>query len=179
MTSEASLTRAVQEIEAHVADLGWDAAPRLFALVRTAQALSREPGLAQQLPAMDAAAAAADPDHLLSVEQDELDTVGGVDDLESLLGRLAWPEEVAGVAVTVERLVLPSGVDEQAPADPDEALAWLAAHPQRQDVRIAAAVLRDGTRACVIRSRNESDPLLNGPDLVPNLTDALAATFDE
>ena len=179
MSTSGSLQRAVLEIEEHVGDLGWDGPARLFALVRTAAALEREPGLAAQLPELDAAAAAADPDHLLSVEQDELDEVGGPEDLETLLARIAWPPEVEGVAVTVERLVLPAGVEDQAPAGEEEAVAWLAAHPQRQDVRLAAGVLRDGSRACAIRSRNPADPVLSGPDLLPNLTDALAATLTD
>lgn len=179
MTTQEALERAVLEIESHVADLGWDSPARLFALVRTAEALGREPALAEQLPAGDATAAAADPDHLLSVEQDELDSVGGTEDLETLLARIAWPQEVAGVALTVERLVLPAGVEEQAPDDEAEAIAWLATHPQRQEVRLAAGVLRDGSRSCAIRSRNPDDPVLSGPDLLPNLTDALASTLGD
>ena len=195
MSTEHSLNRAVREVETHVSAFGWDGPVRLFALVRTAEALRREPDLASQLPPEDAEAAAADPDHLLLVEQDELedlarkpDPVAGpageeTDALERMLGRLAWPEEVEGVALTVERLVVPPEVEAQAPADPDEALRWLGAHPRRREVRIAAGVLRDGARACVLRTRGTAeDPdetVVSGPDLVPGLIRALASTLQD
>jgi hypothetical protein len=183
-----ALRRAVVEAEAHVHRFGWDGPVRVFALVRTADAARREPGLLQQLPPEDAAAAAEDPDHLLLVEQDGLVELGEGDDLERLLARLAWPAEVDGVALTVERVVVPPEVEQQAPQDPAEAVTWLAEHPARRDVRLAAGVLRDGTRACVVRARGplgsegtEADrsEVVAGDDLVPGLTDALAATFEE
>lgn len=195
MSTEQALQRAVREVEQHVDAYGWDSPVRLFALVRTAEALQREPDLAGQLPPEDAEAAAADPDHLLLVEQDELDDLATqpgpdgdgpadpTDALERMLGRLAWPAEVEGVALTVERLVVPPEVEAQAPADPDEALRWLGEHPRRREVRIAAGVLRDGSRACVLRTRGtETDPdeaVVTGPDLVPGLTRALASTLED
>ncbi len=206
MSTDTALQRAVREVEEHVASYGWDSPVRLFALVRTAEALQREPDLLDRLPVEDAEAAAADPDHLLLVEQDELDELaatqdgpdagvhaagpnaepaehGDADALERMLARLAWPDEVQGVALTVERLVVPPEVEAQAPADPAEAVRWLAEHPRRRDVRIAAAVLRDGARACVLRTRGtQEDPeetVVSGPDLVPGLTHALAATLED
>lgn len=191
MSTVESLQRAVREVEEHVAGYGWDGPVRLFALVRTAEALQREPDLASQLAADDAEAAAADPDHLLLVEQDELDELAsGGDDadassdaLERMLARLAWPQEVDGVALTVERLVVPPEVEAQAPQDPAEAVRWLGEHPRRRDVRIAAGVLRDGSRACVLRTRGtEAEPeesVVSGPDLVPGLSRALAATLED
>lgn len=193
MSTEQSLQRAVREVEEHVARYGWDSPVRLFALVRTADAVQREPELAAQLTEEDAAALAEDPDALLLVEQDELDELAApgedpaagqdTDALERMLARLAWPDDVQGVALTVERLVVPPEVEAQAPADPDEAVRWLAEHPRRRDVRIAAGVLRDGSRACALRTRGtEADPeetVVTGPDLVPGLTRALAATLED
>lgn len=203
MSTDTALQRAVREVEEHVSSYGWDSPVRLFALVRTAEALQREPDLLDRLPVEDAEAAAADPDHLLLVEQDELDELaatqdgpdagadgsgsggehGDADALERMLARLAWPDEVQGVALTVERLVVPPEVEAQAPSDPAEAVRWLAEHPRRRDVRIAAAVLRDGARACVLRTRGtQEDPeesVVSGPDLVPGLTHALAATLED
>lgn len=212
MSTDTALQRAVREVEDHVASYGWDSPVRLFALVRTAEALQREPDLLDRLPVEDAEAAAADPDHLLLVEQDELDELstasdaddgtddgaesadggadsadtagsGDADALERMLARLAWPDEVQGVALTVERLVVPPEVEAQAPTDPEEAVRWLAEHPRRRDVRIAAAVLRDGSRACVLRTRGTTeDPeeaVVSGPDLVPGLTRALQATLED
>ncbi len=195
MSSDLALRRAVREVEEHVHRYGWDSPVRLFALVRTAEALQREPELAAQLPPEDASAAAEDPDHLLLVEQDELEGLATqvepgqdapadpTDALEQLLARLAWPTEVEGVALTVERLVVPPEVEAQAPDDPEEALRWLGEHPRRREVRIAAGVLRDGARACVIRTRGtEADPdgaVVTGADLVPGLTRALASTLED
>jgi hypothetical protein len=75
--------------------------------------------------------------------------------------------------------VLPPAAEEDLPADPDEALAYLAAHPDRQDVRIAVGVLRDGTSWCAVRTRsNDSDDAVGqGATLVPGLVEAVQATL--
>ncbi|NKY38584.1 PPA1309 family protein [Cellulomonas septica] len=100
---ERALADAVREVEHHVAGAGWDAPVRVFALVRTQSALATEPGLADQLTHDVLDAAAADPWHLTSVEQEGLPSAP---DLETLLAGLSWPDAVDGVAVTVERVVL-------------------------------------------------------------------------
>jgi hypothetical protein len=172
----AALAEAVVEIERHVATGGWDGPVRVFALVRTAAALDAEPSLARQLPPEVLAAAAADPEHLTSVEQEGLPAS---DDLEGLLASIAWPDGVHGAAITVERIVLPPEAEADLPADPDAALAALLAHPQRQDVRIAAGVLRSGEGWCAVRTRAEDADIAvgQGPDVVPGLVEALRATF--
>jgi hypothetical protein len=172
----AALAEAVVEIERHVATGGWDGPVRVFALVRTAAALDAEPSLARQLPPEVLAAAAADPEHLTSVEQEGLPAS---DDQEGLLASIAWPDGVHGAAITVERIVLPPEAEADLPADPDAALAALLAHPQRQDVRIAAGVLRSGEGWCAVRTRAEDADIAvgQGPDVVPGLVDALRATF--
>jgi hypothetical protein len=172
----AALAEAVVEIERHVATGGWDGPVRVFALVRTAAALDAEPSLARQLPPEVLAAAAADPEHLTSVEQEGLPAS---DDLEGLLASIAWPDGVHGATITVERIVLPPEAEADLPADPDAALAALLAHPQRQDVRIAAGVLRSGEGWCAVRTRAEDADIAvgQGPDVVPGLVDALRATF--
>lgn len=172
-----ALADAVREIEHHVAAAGWDAPVRVFALVRTQAALAAEPGLADQLDPQVLAAARADDQHLTSVEQEGLPSA---DDLEQLLGGLTWPPTVDGAAVTVERVVLPPGAEDDLPADPDAALAALLAHPQRQDVRLAVAVLRDGPAWCAVRTRahDSDDAVGQGPDLVPGLVEAVRATLE-
>ncbi|ADG75350.1 conserved hypothetical protein [Cellulomonas flavigena DSM 20109] len=172
-----ALADAVREIEHHVAAAGWDAPVRVFALVRTRTALTTEPGLADQLAPEVLAAARADDQHLTSVEQEGLPAA---EDLEHLLGGLTWPPTVDGAAVTVERVVLPPGAEEDLPADPDAALAALLAHPQRQDVRLAVAVLRDGPSWCAVRTRahDDDDAVGQGPDLVPGLVEAVRATLE-
>jgi hypothetical protein len=168
--------RAVRELEQHVAGGGWDGPVRLFALVRTAGALDRDHALADRLPPDVVRAARADPEHLTLVEQEGLPPASS---LEELLGGLAWPPTVDGAALVTERIVLPPEVEAQMPADPDEAVEWLGAHPARREVRLAAAVLRDGTGACAVRARDhdrDSDVAV-GPDLVPGLLEALAGTL--
>lgn len=166
-----TLTSALVELERHVAAGGWDQPPRLYALVATEEAVRAQPELAGQL-----AAGLAVPGHLTSVEQEELPEFAS---LEDLLAGIAWPPAVSGAALVVERLMLPAGAEEGLPPEDADALSWVAAHPQRQEVRIAVAVLRDGSRACVVRLRahDEDSAVLTGPDLVPGLADALAATL--
>lgn len=173
-----SLTRAVLATERHVAEAGWDQAPRLFALVRTAALLAREPALRSALDPSALAGAGVDPEHLTSVEQDGLAPTSS---LETLLGHLAWGPEVDGVAVCVERLVVPPDAERELPTDPDVALAHLSAHPHRQDVRILAAVLRTGGQQCALRQRGHDDggAVALGPDLVPGLIAALRATLTD
>lgn len=172
--TEAPLDVALREIEADAVERGWDAAPRLFALVATADLLQREPALAEQL-GLDAASAAG---ALTPVEQDELPSAHS---LEEALAHIAWPPEVLGAAVVVERLMVPAAAEADMPQAGDEALEWLSQHPQRQDVRICAAALRDGSSSCAVRLRAHDDDgsVLRGPRLVPSLVEALAATFEE
>lgn len=172
-----ALADAVREVEHHVAAAGWDAPVRVFALVRTQAALAAEPGLADQLTPDVLAAARADDWHLTSVEQEGLPAA---EDLEQLLAALSWPDAVDGVAVTVERVVLPPEAEEALPADPAEALEQLLAHPQRQDVRLAVGALRDGTSWCALRTRahDTDDAVAQGADLVPGLVAAVRATLD-
>lgn len=174
--AERALDQVMREIERHVASAGWDGPVRVFALVRTAAAIEAEPALAGQLPPEAMIAARLDPDHLTAVEQEGLPPA---DDLESLLAGLTWPPTVHGAAVVVERVVLPSSAEAAMPADPQEAVAYLMAHPERQDVRLAAGALRDGPRWCVLRTRANDDDaaVAAGADLVPGLTDAVAATL--
>ncbi len=173
---QASVLRAVLELEHHVSSAGWDGPLRLFALIRTAGAIEADPDLANRLPDDVVAAAELDPEHLTAVEQDELPPI---EDLEGLLHTIAWPASVDGAAVVVERLVLPTEAEATMPEDPAAARAWVAAHPQRQELRMAAAVLRDGTNGCAVRSRglDVDSQVASGPDLVPGLVEALASTL--
>lgn len=172
-----ALADAVLEVEHHVAAAGWDGPVRVFALVRTQAALEAEPTLAAQLDPAVLAAARAEPWHLTSVEQEGLPAAP---DLETLLAGLSWPATVDGVALTVERVVLPPDASQDVPADQDAALAWLLAHPQREDVRLAVGVLRAGPAWCVVRTRrNDEDDLVGqGADVVPGLVEGLRSTLE-
>lgn len=170
-----SLAEAVRETEEHVATGGWDGPVRVFALVRTADAVRDSPGLAEQVPEA-VAAGRANPFHLMAVEQEDLPHAP---DLEGLLALLSWPPTVHGAAVVVERYMLPPDAEASLPADPDQALAYLESHPDREEVRIAAGVLRNGPAWCAVRTRSHDDAasVAFGPDLVPGLVAAVRATL--
>jgi hypothetical protein len=167
------LSIAALETERYVAGSGWDQPARLFALVRTATLVQREPQLLAEMSIGDQA-----PDALTAIEQEGLEQSPNV---ESVLGRIAWPPDVDGCAFVVERVVVPPDAERDLPSEPDEAVEALAQHPYRQDVRLLAAVLRDGRSVCLIRQRahDSDDAVATGPDLAPGLVAALRATFDD
>ena len=96
---------------------------------------------------------------------------------------MVWPAGVEGCALVIESQMLPPSAEEQIPQDLEGAALerWVAKHPERQDVRMAVGVLRDGTRQAAIRLRSKDSDMevLSGPDLVPNLATALLETFEE
>lgn len=166
------LRLAALEVEAHVSADGWDQEPRLYALVRTASLVEAEPSLAEQLavPLRDA------PDGFTTIEQ-ELDLAGRP--LEDVLEGIEWPATVDGCAVVVERIMLPPEAEADLPDDPARLARAAADHPDRRDVRLVAAVDRDGGRHSAVRARTPDDAaLLEGPDLVPGLVRALLGTLD-
>ncbi|MGL5929820.1 MAG: PPA1309 family protein, partial [Dermatophilaceae bacterium] len=122
------LTLAALDTERHVAGGGWDQPMRLFALVPTAELVDREPHLAGSLARHDIVAGA-----LSAVEQDDLPEGHRIDDV---LARIAWPDQVAGCALAVERVVIPPGAEHDLPGEEAEALAAVARHPLRKDVRL-------------------------------------------
>lgn len=170
---DAVLATAVREIEEHAAEAGWDQPSRLYALVPTADLLTREPGLAAAM-GLDAASAAGS---LTPVEQDHTPVDRS---LEEVLERIMWPAEVFGCAAVVERLVLPPEADDDIPDDPEAAEQFAASHPDRQEVRIVAAATRAGSTYCALRFRSHDDPtsVVESPDLVPALLELLTSTLE-
>jgi hypothetical protein len=170
------LTRAVLEIDEYVSGLGWDQPARLFALVDTARLRADQPSLADRLGLRDE----PETSGLTPIEQDEIPTDQPLDEF---LGTIAWPDAVVGCALAVERLMLPPSAEAQVPQGlNDTKLAqWVAQHPDRQEVRMTVAVLRDGTRdsALRLREKDAATEVLTGSDLVPGLAQALTATFAE
>lgn len=166
-----ALARAVAEIERHVRADGWDQHARLYALAPTAELAEREPALAAQLGIGQDGRPA---DSLTPIEQD----VAGRS-VEDLLPTISWPDTVSGCALALERIVLPPGAEEDMPADDAAAATWAQRHPDRSDVRVVVGVLRDGSRAAVLRVRGHEDDadLITGAELSPELGDALAETF--
>lgn len=172
--SESGLRRAVLEIDAALAAGGWDQPPRLYALVGTRQLLAREPALAGSL-GREVGADGQPTDGLTAVEQDPLPPERP---LEQLLSTIEWPETVDGCAAAVERLVLPPSAEESLPDDPAAVRTYAATHPDRHEVRIVAAALRDGRAHCTLRIRGRDDgDLLEGADLVPDLVTLVADTL--
>ncbi|HEY8373557.1 MAG TPA: PPA1309 family protein [Pseudonocardiaceae bacterium] len=164
-----ALPAIAREVEDFVASAGWDQQPQLFALVRTSELLANEPSLADQLNPQAP---------LTPVAQDPLPE----GDLAESLARITWPETVSGCALAQEIVVLPPEVEAELPDETDqEAIErFVAEHPQRQEARLVAAVLRDGTGACVLRLRgheDEPDQVIEHPDLAPNLVAALLGTL--
>jgi hypothetical protein len=170
-----ALDVAVRDIELHVAAAGWDGPTRLYALVPTSVVVTAQPDLVDSL-VPGGSLADLPSDHLTPVEQDELPAH---DSVLGLLGQLAWPPEVVGAALVVERVTLPPEAEADLPTDPEQAWAFAARHPQRHDVRLVVGALRDGRRRCALRSRTHDadDAVLVGADLAPDLADALAATL--
>ena len=172
------LQAVVDEVERHVAEAGWDQPPQLFALVATEQLLRAEPQLATTMGLI-----AGDPSSLTPIAQEPL----GDGPLDEQLASLMFGEEVLGVLLAHEVLVLPPSAEaalaEHAELAELADLASVAAdHPERREVRMVVAVVRGGGQACVLRLRaagEAPDDLVTGPDLAPALVAALRATLDE
>ena len=166
------LQSVVGEVEGHVAEAGWDQPPQLFALVQTEQLLRAEPQLAQTMGLV-----AGDPASLTPIAQEPLRDAP----LDEQLAGMVFGEEVLGVVLAHEVLVLPPAA-EAAIADVDDPAAAAAEHPARRDVRMVVGVTRGGRQACVLRLRGETpeqDERVTGPDLAPALASALQATLEE
>lgn len=173
-TVDPAIANAAREVEEFVASAGWDQPPQLFALVATDELLSKQPELADQL----------DPSCALTpIAQESLPDA----DLGETLAGIAWPETVAGCAVSQEIIVLPPDAEAEVSSPDAERLRRAAAnHPQRTEARLVAAVLRDGGRACVLRLRGTApeggdaeayEEVIEHPDLAPNLLNALEETL--
>ena len=182
VTPDPALETIAVEVEAHVGSEGWDQPVRLFALVPTAGLVAAEPALAASLGLLLPGAPALTP-----VEQEGVPT----GDLADVLAGIGWPPEVAGCALVQEIVLLPPDAEdelaEQAQADTDleAAAAYAAAHPDRREARLVAAVTGAGASAAVLRLRagaadgeGGDGDLLTGPEIAPNLTRALAATLE-
>lgn len=168
------LRRVTTDIERGTARLGWDKAPSLYALVQT-ELLLNEPNLPSDISEQISAEWDGTPAHLSAILQEQLPE----DNLEEVLPRLAWPEGVTGAAVSVERVVVPPTVEDEAPEDPEAAAAFIADHPLRTDVRITVGALRDGQTWSMIRTRtfDSDEAVVTGEKLVPMLSELLVASL--
>ena len=170
METSENLESILREVEQHVSAAGWDQPTRLFALVSTKELMESDPALAEELGLSQNQA-------LTSIEQE----VSGEQDLEELLGTIAWPEEVLGAVLAIERIILPPDAESSLPTDDESELVEVAAsHPDRRDVRMVSAVLRDGTNLNALRYRDHDEPdsVAIAPNLVERLNESLLATFE-
>lgn len=172
-----ALASEILSVEHHVAKGGWDEPIRVFALVHTAQALEETPEIVSDIPPEAVELAKVDPYALLAIEQEDLPASPN---LETLLAQLAWPETVHGVAVSVEQFVVPPEAQVGLPDSPAEQVQALMDHPDRDDVRIVAGVLRTGESWCALRyrSHDEDEKVAQSSDAVPDLLDALRSTLE-
>lgn len=168
-----ALLSALIELERHVGSAGWDAPPRLFALVQTDVFAAAEPALAAELGLRTTAEGAA-PAALTAIEQEDFVPTG---DLLGDLAALEWPATVFGCALSAERTFLPAGQEGDLPEDPAAAAAYVAAHPARQDIRVVVGADRAGNVHGVARLVSAPNELLGAADLVPGLGAALAHTL--
>lgn len=163
----AALPGAAREVEEFVAAAGWDQPTQIFALVPTEQLLAAQPSLAAELDAESV---------LTPIAQESLPA----EDLAEALARIEWPDQVVGCALVQEIVVLPPEAEAGLPTDDDEEARRAAAeHPDRQEARLVAAVLRVGNETCVLRLRESGGDgeLVQDPSLAPNLLRALHETF--
>ena len=170
MDSLENLESILREVELHVGGAGWDQPARLFALVSTKELIESDPQLAAELDL-------SENQPLTSIEQE----VSADQDLEDLLASIAWPDEVLGAVLAIERIILPPEAESVLPTDDDLELVEVAAgHPDRKDVRILSAVLRDGQNLNSLRYRDHDEPdsVAVAPNLVTRLNESLLSTFE-
>lgn len=171
----AALAACLMEIERHVAEAGWDDSPRLFALVPTAELRAVEPGWAAG--SGNGTATPSEPaEHLSAVEQDEFRPG---DDLVAALVDVTWPATVPGCAVSLVNSFLPDHAEDGVPGESELAQAWVAGHPDRQDVRVVVGVMRDGRRWSLARLSTHPDDLLGGVSIMPGIDRLLTQTLVE
>ena len=169
-TPAAALPQVIREVEDFASAAGWDQPPQLFALVPTSELLARQPELGGQLDA-------ASP--LTPVAQESLPS----EDLAESLAEIEWPDTVTGCALVQEIVVLPPDAETELDAsgsDDDRMRRIAMEHPRRREARLVAGVLRDGSAACVLRVRGDTespDEIVEHPELAPNLVRALRETL--
>lgn len=181
--SPSALSACIREVVGFVDSAGWDQPPQMFALVPTTELAEREPDLAHGV---------SDGFELTPIAQEPLPggTDGGSPELDAALAGISWPDAVVGCALVQEILILPPEAEaELHDVAEQDAVQLAAAHPQRQEARLVAAVLRGGDALCLLQLRPDAtdlsaDPdaepeLLEHPDLAPNLVAALLATLQE
>lgn len=156
MYNDLVLAQTVRELDAFVAISGWDQPARLFAVVAQTELAAQQPELVLDNTTSEFA----------FIEQD-LDFADA--DLVESLAKITWPDEVAGVALAVERLI---SLQPQDDAD-------LTEETKVGEIRILAVVMRSGANINAIRQRahDQDSDVAIATDLVPALNVALLQTL--
>lgn len=155
--SQSDLGHALAQCAAFADEQRWGSPDLLFALVPTAVLAGAAPELVD----------ASDDSALSPVLQEPTDPDA---DTATLLGSLAWPEQVVGCALVTEITVVPPTGDTSL----------------TRQARLIGGVLRTGARLALldVQPHPDDDPeaprhLRTDPDLAPELLDALRSTFDD
>lgn len=158
-----------------MARFGWGHAPSLYAPIVT-RALLNQPGLPVDIAAQMRGGRDDSEEHLPTIVQEDL----AEDEFEEMLVRLAWSSQAQGAALTVERLVVPPEVKEQAPEDPEGVLKFISDHPSGTSVCLAVGALCSGESRCVLRMKafDSDDKVRQGSNLLPNLVKASLLSLD-
>lgn len=170
----AALAAAILEVSRHV-DSEPLPAPRWFALARSSELLTSQPGLAAVLGEQTAQLVTTDELHLTPIELDTGDvpthtgSVPGSADPLAALEYMVWPDLAAGGALACDlspglwRLREGVGVEDL---------------PAGQTLRVVVGALADGTGWSAVRHPGAEGYVL-GAALLPDLTSALIQTLQQ
>lgn len=185
----AALAAAVLEVARHLEGAPL-AAPRLYALARSAELMAASPALAALLGAEGEGANAHDSLHLTPIDLDEDDSADAASaggnaaarggDPLAALESADWPDLAAGGAIVCDlapgawsvRTGAADGDTEGTPSDTADG-----ALPSGRPLRVVVAALRDGTTWSAVH-RGDEDGYVLGAALLPDISAALLQTLD-
>ncbi|GAA1491567.1 PPA1309 family protein [Brachybacterium sacelli] len=162
----AALAAAVLEVARHVED-GPLAAPRLFALARSAELTAASPSLAALLGADGAGEDAPDDLQLTPIDLDDGSQDARGEDPLSALATVQWPDLAAGGAIACE--LAPTAWSVRAEEGAEEL-------PEGRALRVVVAAHTDGTTWSAVHRGAEHGYVL-GAALLPDISAALLQTL--
>lgn len=159
MVDSTQLEHVIRELDAHVAEFGWDQSVQLFAILNEPS----EPTM--ELPEIP------EEQHgeQLYFEPQGLDFSDN--SIVDVLSKVGWNDAVQGLALVAERII--SAENQNATDYETES------YSTTQEIRVFSIAMRDGRTMNAIRYRIHDDPkdLLVGPNLVPELNEALLTSL--
>lgn len=166
----AALAAAVLEVARHVED-GPLAAPRLFALARSAELTAASPSLAALLGVDGADDVAPDDLQLTPIDLDDGSQDARGDDPLAALATVQWPDLATGGAIACE--LAPTAWSVRAAEGTDDGAREL---PEGRALRVVVAALADGTTWSAVHRGAEHGYVL-GAALLPDISAALLQTL--